>query len=249
MKTLLIFTRNQFKQAFHSKLSWLLHFGVPLAGFIGMYSLLSFNEGPRLSGLQSIGMVSYFTMIQAVLLTSSLLKDREQGIDRRVSVSPAQRLSYIAGNGFATFLVLCAQTLLFCAFIYSFFGDRIGMPFPGLLLTLCTFNVLCIGFAFLICGISDTASGATIKANMLIMCMSLLGGSFLPIEYMDPALKRISPFMPQYWVMRALRLVQEGARLQEQILPLLILLLFAVFFLALQGLIARRKTAPAGTLL
>lgn len=249
MNTLLLFTRNQLALSFRHKLSWVLHFLVPLAGFMLMYTLLTLNEGAALSGLQSIGMVTYFTMIQAVLLTSLLLKDREQGIDRRIRVSPVRRMSYLAGNGLATLIILGAQVIIFSLFIFLLFGDDIGMPFPGMLAILFGFNITCTGFAFLVCAISDNASNALMKANTLVMIMSLTGGSFLPIQYMDPVLQRIALLMPQYWVMKALRLLQEGSSMVQWGIPITILLLYACFFMALHGAITHRKSAAPGTLL
>lgn len=249
MNTTLLFTRNQLSLTFKHKLSWLLHFAVPLAGFMLMYTLLSINEGAALSGLQSIGMVTYFTMIQAVLLTSLLLKDREQGIDRRVRVSPASRSAYLMGNGLATLLVLGAQVAIFSGFIGFLYSKDIGIPLPGLLVTLFVFNITCTAFAFLICATSDNASNALMKANMLVMAMSLVGGSFLPVEFMAPVLQRIALIMPQYWVMKALSLVQEGATVFQWSVPAGILLLYTCFFMALQGAIARRKSASPGNLL
>jgi hypothetical protein len=136
-----------------------------------MYSILSLNEGAKLSGLQSIGLVTYFTMIQAVILSSMMLKDREQGIELRVLVSPHHEWHIYLGM-WLTPLLFSPYKYFFFVWFFFVFGDDIGMPFPGLLMTLCTFNVLCVGFAFLSVVRAILPRGKY-KANMLVWFESL----------------------------------------------------------------------------
>jgi hypothetical protein len=65
---------------------------------------------------------------------------------------------------------------------------------------------------------------------------------------MEPALKRISPFIPQYWLC-VLFIGTRRKPFHDQVIPLIILILFAILFFALQGVIAHRKQQWPGVII
>ncbi|MBU0937282.1 MAG: ABC transporter permease [Spirochaetes bacterium] len=237
-----IFFRNFLKAAFQRKTAWLLYFVAPLATFIVMFLLLSLNESAGFAAVQAVGMVLYLTMMQAVLIVSNILRDREQGVSVRITLAPASRLSYVAGNGLAALLVLTIQVLLVSTFIALVLPAGSGLAFLPLLFVLATFNLMCIGFGFLVCALAETSSGAIMLANILVLSTSLLGGSFIPVEFMGASLQKLAIVFPQFWAMRALRQLQSGVDLAQALLSLLIVFLFGLLFLAAQAALRRRNT-------
>jgi ABC-2 type transport system permease protein len=241
MKAFLIFFRNFLSGTFRNKLNYLIHFVAPVLTFLVMYLLLRVNEKPSFAAGQAIGLVLYFTMIQAVMIVSLSLKDREQGVMLRILVSPAKRLSYVAGNGAVALVILTIQVLVLAACVIFLFRAPIGMDFATLVAILSVANFTGVGFAFLICALSDSGSSALMAANIVIMFSSLLGGAFFPVEFMSPFMRRLSFAFPQYWTMRAIRQVQAGESLQGVGLSLLILALFGLIFFVIQAAVARKR--------
>ena len=241
MKTFHIFFRNFLARTFRNRLSYLLHFAVPVATFMLMYLLLRVAESAAFAGIQAIGLVVYFSMIQASLIVSLVLKDKEQGVQKRIMVSPASRIVYVLGNGAAAFIILTVQVLVFVSFITFIYRVPIGLGFFQLVLILLVFNVTGIGFGFFVCALSDTSSGAMMIANLLLMFSSLLGGSFFPVEFMSPFMRKLAFAFPQYWVMKAIRQTQAHASFSESYLSLVILLLFGGLFILLRGACVRRE--------
>lgn len=237
-----IFFRNFLKAAFQKKTAWLLYFAAPLATFVLMFLLLRLVESDSFAAAQAMGMVLYLTMIQAVLIVSNILRDQEHGVAVRIALAPASRLQYVAGNGLAALLVLSAQVLLVSAFIGAILPAGLGLAFLPLFSVLTIFNLMCIGFGFLVCAMANTSSGALVLANILVLATSLLGGSFIPVEFMNESLQKLAVVFPQYWAMRALRQLQSGAELQLALLSLLIVFLFGLLFMAAQAALRRRKS-------
>ena len=242
MKNFPIFFRNFLTCTFQNKLSYLLHFAVPIATFMMMYFLLRVAESAAFAGVQAIGLVVYFSMIQASLIVSLVLKDKEQGVQKRIMVSPATQIVYVLGNGAAAFVILTIQVLVFVSFITFIYRVPIGLGFFQLFSILLVFNVTGIGFGFFVCALSDTSSGAMMIANLTLMFSSLLGGSFFPVEFMSPFMQKLAFAFPQYWVMKAIRQTQAHASFSESSLSLLILLLFGGLFILLRGAFIRRRS-------
>jgi ABC-2 type transport system permease protein len=229
------------KATFHNVSAYFVHFAVPIIGFSVMFFLINLSESAAMAGTQAIGMVLYYTMIQACLIVMQTLKDKEQGVMKRINISPARTLVYVIGNGAAAFLVLAIQGLLLTGFVSFIFPVDIGLRYGQLLAVLMIFNFTCIGFGFLICSVSETSSGAMMLANFVILFSSLMGGSFFPVDFMIPVMQKIALAFPQYWVMNAIRQLQTAAPAMEIGLSLLILILFAVLFIAVQSALRNRR--------
>lgn len=239
MRSFGVFFRNFLKSAFPGPLAYLLHFGVPVATFIGMYLLLRMNESASFAGVQAIGLVLYFTMIQAVMIVSLVLKEREQGVESRILVSPASALAYLAGNGAAAAAILGVQVVVSVVLMTIVLAVPIGVAPLPLVAVLFAFSLTSVGFAFLICALTDQSSTALLAANFVVMFTSLIGGSFFPAEFLSPAMQNLAIAIPQYWAMRAIREIQSGGTPAESGLPVVILLLFGALFLVVRSAIAR----------
>jgi ABC-2 type transport system permease protein len=241
MKTFPLFFKNFLVCTFQNKSAYILHFILPIAGFAGMYLLLRAGESEAFAGTQAIGLVVFYTMIQAAMIVSLTLRDLEQGILKRIMVSPAAPYAYVAGNGAAALLIMSIQVLVFVGFINFIFPVRTGLGFFQLLPILLVFNVTSIGFGFLVCALSDTSSGAMLIASITVMFSSLMGGSFFPVDFMSDFMQKLAFAFPQYWVMKAIRQTQSGSPFAESGLSLAILLLFGLLFVLIQSALKRGK--------
>ncbi|HRW23738.1 MAG TPA: ABC transporter permease [Spirochaetia bacterium] len=241
MRAFALFYRNFLVGAFRNKLAYLVYFAAPIASFVAMFFLLSLTGDASFAAAQAVGLVIYFSMLQATMITSLTIKDREEGAALRVAVSPTGGLAYALGNGAAAFTVLGAQVALFVGFIAFAFPVDLGLGAGRLLAILLAFNVASIGLALLMCELSDSSSGATLLANLVIMATSLLGGVFFPAEFMGPSARRAAAAFPQYWAMKAIDQARSGAAPAERGLSMMILLLFGALFIAGRAALARRR--------
>jgi ABC-2 type transport system permease protein len=245
MSAFFLFFRNFLAQAFRHPFAWVLHFVLPIASFLAMYLLLGLTEDSAFAGTQAIGLVVYFGLIQAVLVASLVLRDREEGVARRILVSPAPYAAYLLGNAAASLLVLAGQTLVFSVFICFIARIPVGLGFLPLTGILLVFDATCLGFAFLICALSGNATGAIMTSNVVVLFTSLVGGSFFPVEFMGDTLRKLALACPQYWVMRSIRQVQDGSPLADTVLSLVVLALFGLLFFVVQAVIGRRRMAAS----
>lgn len=245
MNHFFLFFRGFIAFAFRKKASFLVHFAVPPAAFLAMFLLLRSSGDAAFAGAQAYGLIVYFTMIQAVMVASLAMRDKEQGVLRRILVSPAPPLAYAAGNGAAAFAVLAAQVSLSSALSGLLLPPGSGLGFARLIPIFLCFAWTSVGFASLVCSLSGTSSGAMISANVIILFSTLLGGGFFPIEFMKPYMRSAAFAFPQYWAMRAIRLAQAASPPAESGLPLLVLVLSGFLFLAVQAA-ARRRSSDIG---
>ena len=84
-------------------------------------------------------------------------------------------------------------------------------------------------------------------ANLVTISLSFLSGVFVPVELLGEGIKRLSIFLPTYWYVRTVDLLDPGmtpspAASAAFFEGLLIQAGFAAAFLALSLLLARRKS-------
>ncbi|HPM71654.1 MAG TPA: ABC transporter permease [Spirochaetales bacterium] len=241
MRAFALFYKNFMIGAFRNKLAFLVYFAAPIASFVAMFFLLRLTGDESFAAAQAIGLVVYFSMLQATMITSLTIRDREEGAALRIAASPTGGLAYAIGNGAAAFTVLCAQVILFVGFIAFVFPVDLGLGAERLLAILLAFNVASVGLALLLCELSDSSSGAMLLANLVILATSLLGGVFFPAEFMGASARRMAAAFPQYWAMQAIDQARSGAAHAERALSTLILLLFGALFIVGRAALSRRR--------
>ncbi|MBI5119193.1 ABC transporter permease [Candidatus Poribacteria bacterium] len=138
-------------------------------------------------------------------LAPTIVRLREQGVMRRLWVTPLSRLSFVASHVFFRLFIAMAQTLLIVVVAFSLFKTNLVLPMASILVFLLLGNLNGTALSFVIAGFAKTPEVASTIANVVSIPMLMLCGVFLPLEIMP---KTVLPFI------RALPLthLSEGLR-------------------------------------
>lgn len=230
--SLMLVTRNFIRQALKSLGSYVVYFLLPPAGFALMVIMLRISNQPH-AELQGLKFLLFFTFLQAGLVSSMVLKDREEGIDVRIRTAPIGRMIYTLGNALAAFCILLFQTLITLGLI-ALIMPEIKLELLPLLLgvfLVCSLSAVTLGILLTLLS-RDSIQGSMIH-NVVIYVTSIMGGCFFPQRFMSPLMQKIAWFFPQSWGVQAIDAVYMGQR--GILIPrLFLLLLFAFFFMVLQ---------------
>ena len=74
-----------------------------------------------------------------------------------------------------------------------------------------TFGLFASGFMALLAALARSERRANAVNGVIVMCLSFVGGSFFPARQLPPLFRdHLSPLMPNYWFIEALRELQSG---------------------------------------
>jgi ABC-type multidrug transport system permease subunit len=141
------------------------------------------------------GLVVFGLMFISQALAVRLMRDRMQGIDRRVSMAPVSAASRYLGSllfFIAALLVILLLLLLIGAVIF-----RIELRNPvALVLLAIGFALFASGLHLTIIGIASDDRSASFIGTAVVIVLSLLGGSFVPSESYPPFLRSLALLTP-----------------------------------------------------
>lgn len=141
------------------------------------------------------GLVLFGLMFIAQALGLRLLRDRMQGRHRRVAVAPLTPATLVAG-GVLYMIVASIVLLVLLGLIGSLiFGIELRAPLALMALGL-GFAVFVTGLHLTINGLARSDRGAQGAAGVVIMVLSLLGGTFVPAESYPPFLRAVAFVVP-----------------------------------------------------
>jgi ABC-2 type transport system permease protein len=117
---------------------------------------------------------------------------------------------------------------------------------PAFLLLSAALVLAVTGTTSVIYGVSRTERQASTLGNMIFLAMGFLGGGFIRVEGLPPAVRGIAPFTPLYWGTQGYRAVLEkGAGLSGIVRHAGVLAAMGIVLLGI-GMVALRRTARRG---
>jgi ABC-type Na+ efflux pump permease subunit len=192
------------------------------------------------------GMAVMGLLFVALNQMRDLLREREGGTLRRMLASPATVSQVLLGKVLGVAAVSAIALTLLLAIGAAAFGIDWGSPLPlaGVSLLL-VFTVT--GFAALVLAVVRTERQADTVGGVVVMLMSLLGGSFFPTQIFPPWLQKVALVTLNYWAQSALRALSGGAG-REELLPAVTVLAAIAVTTTLAGIMLLRRRHLRGAL-
>jgi len=162
-------------------------------------------------------------------LAKSIMTDRVNGTVIRIFSAPVKTSKYLAQTLLAYSILLTFQISLIIIvgkLLYNW--DFI----LALQLFLCytVFATTSIGFSLAWNSLFRSKIMSDAVFSVVISLMSILGGIFIPINLLPDFFKRLGMIFPTYWLSNALISINENKDLQNYLLSIWILILFAVLY-------------------
>ncbi len=184
--------------------------------------------------------VFFFVFLLAVV---SFLRERSRGTIERLLVSPLTRLEVVLGYalGFLIFaLVQSAIIILFAIYVLQI--KYVGSVWLVYLVN-CFIIIASVSLGIFLSAFARNELQAIQFIPIVVVPQALLCGFFWPVEQMVPLLRGIAQILPMTYAVQALKEIMiKGNGFQTILLPLLVLSLFALFFIFLASFSVRKKT-------
>lgn len=172
---------------------------------------------------RSLGFLALGLMFFMGISTTLILRDKEQNVYSRIMTTPVSPMQYTLANlaSFA-FLGLLQLIVLFTIMIYGLnvkFGDNVLLVFAICYL----FSISSMAIGILLSSLSRSMAQVNSLTSLLNVPLLMLGGCFIPLEYMPPVMRTIAKFLPTNWFMVAVNDVMYGKDFFD-VLPYMLLL-------------------------
>ncbi|MGH9193438.1 MAG: ABC transporter permease [Acidimicrobiales bacterium] len=195
-----------------------------------------------------------FVFVNTLVVGAILAADRQQGITRRLLVTPHGTGTILAGIGAAKLLFALAQSALIVVIGGVVFGVDWGDP-VGAVLVVLLFALVATAVGLLVGSIVSDVDQAQSVGAPIAIAMGMLGGCMWPLEIVPEAMRVLGHVTPHAWAMDAwVKLVFDGDGVGAIVPQLAVLAGFAAVLgvsaarrlrTALTGPTARRGPVPA----
>lgn len=141
------------------------------------------------------GLVIFALLFIAQALAIRLLRDRMRGLQRRIAITPVPAASVTAGG--AIYMITGLLALLFVLAAIGALIFRIPLRNPAALLPLALgFAVFASGLHLLAIALAKSDRSASFVGGVVVLLISLLGGTFVPAESFPPLLQGVAMALP-----------------------------------------------------
>lgn len=159
---------------------------------------------------QNVPGYTLFAMLFIVIpVSNALLRERQEGTLLRLQTMPVHPLFLVAGRLTTFLLVSVAQFLTMLAagcWLLPLLGGtafHLSAAWPPLIvLTLCA-GFMAVGLALAVASTARSADQAGVIGSTSAVILGALGGVFVPVQIMPPAMRHLSRLTPVNWAMTA----------------------------------------------
>lgn len=186
------------------------------------------------------GMATFALMTLAVASMGDLRREETAGTLARQFGAPVSAWVPVVGKMLST-LALALGCILVLAVVGAVWG-RVTASAPGFLGLALSFAVAATGFAVLTQSIFASERAGAAFGSILVMIMSMLGGSWFPLEGLPAAVRSLAPLMMNYWANDGFRrLLFEGASTASLLPNMAIMIGIGVGLTAIGTFFLRRR--------
>ncbi len=147
-------------------------------------------------------MAIMFLLFICNIVFEDIIREKEMGTLLRMSVSPMKLSEFIWSKTITSALIGMLCSLVLIAVGRILFSIHWGNFFLVLLIVLCL-NIMLAGFISFIYSFIRTERQAGAVLSSVIIVMSMLGGSMVPVENYPLFIQKISKFTLNYWGLTA----------------------------------------------
>lgn len=232
-----IFTEIAFREAAPE----LLGFWLPGASSLKLERPFEVKKDPYPTGMDISrqayshsfsGMTMQYLLFWGMDCGLLLLRERRQGIWKRLKAAPIPIPTLLGGKIIATALIALTQILITFSFGNLVFGVSINGSILGFLIMAIATALLSAATGLLIAAVGGTENRARSMAILSILSISILGGLWLPSFMLPLYVQNFSLILPTTWMIKGFEgVIWQGMGLLDASFCALVTLLFSTAFI------------------
>lgn len=130
---------------------------------------------------------------------TSILEEKENGTINRLLYSPLNSKIILYSKMLFAFFIAILQLSVMFLFSWIFLGLDITLNIKGLVLMIVTTAFAVSSLGIFLASIAKSRQQAQNLSNLIILVMSAIGGSMIPLFYMPAIMSKVAIFSINYW--------------------------------------------------
>ena len=201
MKKLVI---KDLKLLLGNKRDIMLTFAVPIT-LITMFALVFGGVGStskdKMFGLihSVAGTAIMMLLFSVAAIGASLLDEKQEGMLKKLLCSPMHPNHILLGKMVYANIISVSQLIIMFIYAWLVFGLDIMHHIPALVLMIIATAYACSGFGVFLASFAKTRQQIQGFSTIIIMLMSAIGGSMIPIQVMPEFMQKFSVVSVNYW--------------------------------------------------
>lgn len=177
------------------------------------------------------GMAMQGVLFYGINAAMTILRDRKQGIWKRLRASPATLGEMLIGKGLSTAIIGAFVLAGVLGFGMAVFGIRVTGSWAGLALVLVTSALMTSAFGLLVASLGRTEEQSRGLSILAVLLMVMLGGAWFPNFLMPEWVQKISLLVPVRWALDGFNaMLWRGGGFSAALTPVAGLLAFTLVF-------------------
>ncbi len=174
--------------------------GFNLNSQIKMTSIVGETKESNLGLIQAVAGTAIMMLLFSVAgMGASILDEKENGTLGRLLYSPLNANTILFGKMLSAFFIALIQLTLMFLFAWLAFGLNLLINIPALVLMIIATSFAVSGFGIFLAAISKSRQQAQGLSTLIILIMSAIGGSMIPLFIMPAIMKKIAVVSVNYW--------------------------------------------------
>lgn len=165
-----------------------------------MTSIVGEEQEANLGLVQAVaGTAIMMLLFSVAAIGTSILEEKENGTIHRLLYSPLKADAILYGKMFYAFTIAIMQLTVMFVFSSLVFGLDLSANIPALLLMIISTGFAVSSFGIFLAAIAKSRSQAQGMSTLIILIMSAIGGSMIPLFIMPAFMKKIAVVSVNYW--------------------------------------------------
>jgi ABC-2 type transport system permease protein len=196
--------KKDLKLFFSNKRDMLLTFAIPLI-IITLFALV-FGKVGSIGGDDSLGLIQsvagtaiFMLLFSVAEIGGSLLDEKQEGILKKLLCSPLRSNHILYGKMVFAIIISIAQLSILFVYAWLVFGLDIMRHLPSLVLMIFVTAYACSSFGIVLASFSKSRQQVQGLSKLIVLIMSGIGGSMIPIFMMPEFMQKIAVVSVNYW--------------------------------------------------
>jgi len=189
------------QQALMSNLMGVLSGEDPFTGGMELeMTKLAADEQINWALIQSVSGVAVMMLLFSVTaMGSTILEEKEKGTLKKLLYSPIRPSQILFGKMLYTLFISSFQLTILMVYSWLVFDLDIFNNVPGLIVIILSTAFACTGFGILLASVSKSRKQVEGLSIIIILIMSAIGGSMIPIFLMPAFMQKMAIVSVNYW--------------------------------------------------
>jgi ABC-2 type transport system permease protein len=192
------------KLFFSDKQGIMLTFAMPIIFitlFAAVFGRTNNSEEDNLVGLvHSVAGTAVMMLLFSVAgIGGSLLDEKQDGMLKKLLCSPIPPNHILFGKLVFANIISIIQLIIMFVYAWLIFGLDIMHHLPSLILMIFAIAFACSGFGVVLASFAKTRQQVQGFSTVIVLVMSGIGGSMIPIFAMPEIMQKVAVFSVNYW--------------------------------------------------